>query len=226
MNMRSRKLTPDLADALGYKSPSAGFACPKEEYVTKDLKKKKLNLYHQRWSIDERARIQHTLLALYTYVESSDPHAAEALETVVLDNLIAAAFALWRAVFLAADIRTTETVHKSQQDFLASLISTNAITFSDDKRNSAWTCGFYLDAAKARLKHTDYVLREGMHLTPSEAIENLTLIKGHNNVAHTRYEWMCAHRALRILFNTFYIGSGLEVPGVNMALTDQDSEQT
>jgi hypothetical protein len=184
--------------------------------------KRPLDLYHQAWAIQERARIQHTLLALYAYV-LADTDTSDSMRYVVADNLIAAAFALWRAVFLAADLRTNETVRKRQENFLATVIENNAITFGDDKRNSPWTFGFYVEAAKWRLKHADYVLREGLNVTPEENVEQLMQLSGFNMIAYTRYEWMCVHRALRVLFRAFHPGSQLELPGTSMAISENDN---
>jgi hypothetical protein len=190
-----------------------------------DAKKERtpLDLYHHQWAIDERARVQHTLLGLYAYVREKSADDLEPMRVAVLDSLIGAAFALWRAVFLAADLRTKETVRKSQEDFLASVIATNTITFNDDRRNSAWSFSFYIQAAKDRLKHADHLLREGLKITPHEPIELLIQMSGYNMIGYTRYEWMCTHRALRVLLLSLYPEAKLELPGVHMAFTENDN---
>jgi hypothetical protein len=153
----------------------------------------KPDIQHFRWAIDHRAQIQHTLLALYAYVRK--PRGRESwIEPMLLDHCIAAAFSLWRAVFLAEIVRNYDTIEKAQEEFLASVISTNSITFSDDRRNSAWTVSFYLENAKHRLASAI------AHHRPEHASEDilpLLRLKGENDISHTRYEWECVHCALR-----------------------------
>jgi hypothetical protein len=91
---------------------------------------KKPDVEHLRWAVNQRAEIQRTLLALYEYVRKTPSKTGYAEPRVyLLDNLIGAAFSLWRAVFLAEIYRTDETIHQSQEAFLAKVISDNSITF-------------------------------------------------------------------------------------------------
>jgi hypothetical protein len=156
----------------------------------------KPDITHLGWSIDQRANIQHTLLALYAYVRRS--RAREGwVEPMLLDHCIAAAFSLWRAVFLAEIVRDYDNIEKAQEDFLASVISTNAITFGDDRRNSAWTVSFYLENAKHRLLHALHIIKHHVAGPNVEELERLLMLRGTNDVSHTRYEWEAIHCALR-----------------------------
>jgi hypothetical protein len=159
----------------------------------------KPNILHLRWTIDQRAKIQHTLLALYEYVRLNAPERRDWVKPSLLDDLIAAAFSLWRAVFLAENIRTPESIHKSQEDFLASVIATNTIGFSDDKRNSAWTVSFYLENAKHRVAAAHQVAAHHMKNKSLEQVLPRIRLKGTNDVGLTRYEWESIHMALRII---------------------------
>jgi hypothetical protein len=84
-------------------------------------------------------------MALYENV----PTSGEAAD--YLDDFIASAFSLWRAVFLAEIDRDRESVSKGQRDFLAKVIADNAISYADDKSTRAWSVAYYLDNAKFRL---------------------------------------------------------------------------
>jgi hypothetical protein len=117
---------------------------------------------------------------------------------MLLDHCIAAAFSLWRAVFLTEIVRNYETTEKAQEEFLASVISTNAITFGDDRRNSAWTVSFYLENAKHRLLGAHSIIAHHRPDVASKEILPLLRLKGENDIAHTRYEWECIHCAFRI----------------------------
>jgi hypothetical protein len=161
----------------------------------------KPDLAHLEWAIDHRAKIQHTLLALYDFLRRNQP--ADQRDWVMptfLDHLIAAAFSLWRAVFLAESIRDWASIHKGQETFLASVLSTNAITFADDRKNRAWTVSYYLENAKHRLMAAHHVAEHHMPNRSLEQVLPLLRLKGTNAVALTRYEWECAHKALRIMF--------------------------
>src|SRR6516164_133481 len=128
----------------------------------------KSDVEHLRWAVDQRAEIQRTLLALYEYVRKTTSAAGYAdPKAYLLDNLIGAAFSLWRAAFLAETFRTDESVFRSQELFLAKVISDNSIQFSDDKVNRAWTVGYYLDSAKLRIErastYADHHLKTDSH---------------------------------------------------------------
>jgi hypothetical protein len=81
-------------------------------------KKPKDEIEHMQWLIKHRSEIQLTLLALYEYVHM--PHIANPTlhHPLLIDHLVAAAFSLWRAVFLAETERDWETISKGQKDFL------------------------------------------------------------------------------------------------------------
>lgn len=159
----------------------------------------KPDIVHLAWAIDQRAKIQHTLLALYEYVRSNEPDQREWVKPSLLDHLIAAAFSLWRAVFLAEDTRTLVSIRKAQEEFLASVISTNAIGFGDDKRNSAWTVSYYLENAKHRLMAAHHIAEHYMKDKSLDTVLSLVRLKGTDDVRLTRYEWESIHMAVRIM---------------------------
>ena len=160
----------------------------------------KPDLAHLEWAIDQRAKIQHTLLALYDFVRSNQPEQLPLEKRTLLDNLIAAAFSLWRAVFLAETNREWENIHKGQEDFLASVITNNAITYSDDKRNRAWTVGYYLENAKRSIAFSEPHCRlYEMSDEKLSLVSSSVRLKGFNE-GTTRYEWESVHWALRIIF--------------------------
>jgi hypothetical protein len=172
----------------------------REIIVTESAKAKKPDIEHLRWAVDQRAEIQRTLLALYEYVRSNSPKSSYAEPRVyVLDHLIGAAFSLWRAVFLAETFRTDESIHQSQEAFLAKVISDNSITFGDDKINRAWTVGYYLDDAKLRIErasaYADYHLKTDSRRNVMQYLR----LRGTRGVPLTEWEWESAHFALRWL---------------------------
>jgi hypothetical protein len=163
--------------------------------------KKKPDFDHLRWAIEQRAEIQRTLLALYEYVRKKKaPGSSYASPQVyILDQLIGAAFSLWRAAFLAETFRSDEDIHESQEAFLAKVISDNSITFSDDKLSRAWTVGYYLDDAKLRIERTSSYADHHLKSDSIRYVRPNLRLRGTMGVSLTEWEWESAHYALRYM---------------------------
>src|SRR3982074_19277 len=84
----------------------------------------KLDLVHLEWAIAQRGKIQHTLLALYDFVNENSPEKSWWKQPHRFDHLIAAGFSLWRAAFLAAGSRDPYSIREGQVNFLAILLTT------------------------------------------------------------------------------------------------------
>src|ERR1700690_2914443 len=91
-----------------------------------------LDVEHLEWAIEQRGKIQLTILALYKFARGQPAEGPDFPKTYLLDHLSAAAFSLWRAAFLADGSRDPFSIHEGQTNFLATIINTNAINFSDD----------------------------------------------------------------------------------------------
>ena len=65
--------------------------------------------------------------------------------------LLAAAFSLWRAAFLADPTRKWEDIYTHATRFFDLLIKDNAINYPQDQANRAYSAGYYLNNAKFRL---------------------------------------------------------------------------
>ena len=184
-----------------------------------DQEKPKLDVKHLEWAIEQRGKIQHTILALYQYASGQPPKGPSFPDSSLLDHLSAAAFSLWRAAFLADGSRDPFSIHEGQTKFLATIISNNAINFSDDKKHQAWAVSFYLENAKNRLASAVGLAEHYMKAAAlRDEIMPLLLLKGTSPVekgkgdlAMTRYEWECAHRALRVLFKLLKPNSMLKI---------------
>jgi hypothetical protein len=173
-------------------------------------------LKHLRWAISVRAKIQETLLALYELVLQPPARGYPAWwEELLKSYFLGTGFALWRAAFLADKARDLESTVTAQEAFLKQLLSTNAITFGDDRANRSWTVTFYLEDAKLRigaayqflLHHLAEDQQQAMGLP--EVVRYIRLT-GRQPV-DVRYEWEAAHAALRILLNNPYTDLKLEV---------------
>jgi hypothetical protein len=173
---------------------------------------------HLTWVIDQRAKIQHTLLALYTYLNETGAQDSHAPEAVALNDLIAAAFSLWRAIFLTELERTDKNHHQAQVRFLKKVITTNAIAFQDDLNSSTWSLGFYMENAMHRVLaahvNVQQVRKDAFF---DKAIQNMVAY-GDNTVKRTRHEWTGIHKALRETFRLLNPASTLTIDPV----TDDD----
>jgi hypothetical protein len=147
-----------------------------------------VNTEHLKWLVERRADVQHTLLALYEHVSRCSD------QDDLIDDLIASAFSLWRAVFLAEIDRDWNSVNKGQRDFLAKVIADNAISYADDKSTRAWSVAYYLDNAKFRL---DGPSQDLFGESPRLAFVHTA----HGAASVTRNEWDCVHDYLRVLIN-------------------------
>lgn len=162
---------------------------------------------HLEWAIENRTHIQQTLLALYTYLRDFEPHPDKMRRERCIDDLIAAAFSLWRAAFLDDKERMGASVHAAQMAFLETVLSTNAVTFGDDRRNSAWSVTFYLENAKARLRSAQRYAQEVLCTPKNEKdlIHAGALLAGTGYTPPgIQYEWRSVHASLRILFRALH----------------------
>lgn len=156
---------------------------------------------HLVWAVDQRAEIQRTLLAIYKVIRTHTPPQYGYDKMHILNDLIGAAFSLWRAVFLAETFRDVKTIHENQEAFLEKLITDNAISFTDDKANRNWTVGYYLDNAKFRLQQaSSYSDQQNKTTTLGETVRPLLQLKGTMGAHLTRNEWESVHCALRLIF--------------------------
>ena len=159
------------------------------------------DLDHLKWAIDQRAKIQHTLLALYTRAQTIPLEDQSHFEESVFDSLISASFALWRAVFLAERPVTDENLRHAQTEFLATILSTNAVTFADDRRNSAYSLGFYMGAAALHIHSLLELAKiENPHFDDTEVRERIVYYMD-QTVRNSRRKWEGLHAAVRILYN-------------------------
>jgi hypothetical protein len=111
------------------------------------------------WSIDNRAQVQRTLLALYQFT-LKHPRRLKGPKEAILDHLIGAAFSLWRAIFLTEHERTHSSLRNAQKQFLNKLLSTNTVLFADDRESSPWSATYYLDNAGLRIRDIELLVAE------------------------------------------------------------------
>lgn len=117
-----------------------------------------INPAHLEWPVIARARVSSLLLHLYSQIHRRKDEPPRPQDTLTL-LLVGAGFSLWRAAFLAQADRSPELMVSEAIRFLGILIRDNAIAFAQDRDNSAWSAGYYLNNAYFRLAF----LRERFH---------------------------------------------------------------
>jgi hypothetical protein len=108
-------------------------------------------LAHIAWVIESRAATQKTALRLYQLLKEF-PGAGSTDEGRAL---VAVAFSLWRAAFLAdqADPPAAESAHAMA--FLERMLVDNAIGYAQDRNARDWAFRYYLDNARTRLEELE-----------------------------------------------------------------------
>lgn len=113
-------------------------------------------LVGNKWLIERRWRIQCLCLELYDYLEKNE--IAVKADWRFFSPLLAAAFSLWRAAFLADPDRKWEDIYEHAKTFFKFLIEDNAINYPQDRTTRAYSAGYYLNNAKFRLREVwDYI---------------------------------------------------------------------
>lgn len=109
---------------------------------------------HRLFSVvDFRHRIQFAASQLLFLLDRDRPvRSTSALANNKYEILVAVAFSLWRAVFLADGIRDWEAILANAETFLEKLIRDNIINYSDDWNSRHWSFLYYLNNARFRLR--------------------------------------------------------------------------
>ena len=128
------------------------------------------------WAIGARARSQKLLLALYDYGNREGYGSPESAQAWLFSSLVAVAFALWRAAFLAdSPTRTWPEALRDAQELLETVLRTNTISFGTEHTLQGWTAGYYLKNAKLRLED---IFRSQRKSDRAGAEEDLTRVEG------------------------------------------------
>jgi hypothetical protein len=156
----------------------------------------------ERLEIALRARsdIQDTLFEMYKFLKAEPPILKDKLHQQAFQLLVGAAFSLWRAIFLAEADRDWSSLSRSMECFLHRVITDNTITYQDDKRNNAWTVGYYLGSAQLRIEKAWETLLKSPELSPSALTDppSPTIADSWElNRTSTLFEWEVTHNSLR-----------------------------
>jgi hypothetical protein len=107
---------------------------------------------HLTWLVRNRSANQKISLRLYKLLQAHPEKLKLTKNSVTAQNLIAATFSLWRAVFLSDKTGARGASLQDASAFLGKLIISNMINFSEDRAAREWTFNYYISDARYRLK--------------------------------------------------------------------------
>jgi hypothetical protein len=117
------------------------------------------------WLLTRRADIQRLMVDLYFFSKSNCQLQEHEPDRLIYGHLVAIAFSLWRAAFLADRRRDWTSTFEGLHAALDKLIRDNSFLFPDEKNSGSWTVTYYLQNARLRLLHAQRHLKES-HIRP------------------------------------------------------------
>jgi ribosome-associated translation inhibitor RaiA len=104
---------------------------------------------HLSWVIEGRANNQRVALRLFEIFDRYQ----DQLKTrhFSAQDLVSVAFSLWRAVFLADRTGKMDLKDKQAKEFLAKMLTDNAIAYVQDRSAREWSFNYYTGNARFRL---------------------------------------------------------------------------
>lgn len=112
---------------------------------------KAASVEHLEWAINSRAKNQRSCLRLYKLFEAHEDFWKTKDASKAAQDLVAVAFSLWRAAFLAEKTGKRSEVFAHGRDFLRRIIEDNAIGYGQDKASLEWTFNYYTKNARSSL---------------------------------------------------------------------------
>jgi hypothetical protein len=107
---------------------------------------------HLKWVIEGRAKNQTASLNLYALMLDYKEQIRKKKLATAAQDLAAVCFSLWRAVFLADRTGKLQAKMMDVENFVAKMLTDNAIAFAQDRSAREWTFNYYIDNALFRLE--------------------------------------------------------------------------
>ena len=108
-------------------------------------------LPHLRWAVKSRSENQQCGLKLLELFNKHPDVWKKTKYSLAAQSLVAIAFSLWRAAFLADKVNKLGESRKSATSFLTTVIRDNTINYVQDRTEKEWTFNYYMDNARLRL---------------------------------------------------------------------------
>ena len=105
------------------------------------------------WLVESRNSIQALMLKILRILEArecEEDHLDVSM-LAVSHLMVAAAYSLWRAVFLGHVTLDERDIADSAKNFLLTLIEDNAIGYPQERKMREWTFGYYTNNARFRI---------------------------------------------------------------------------
>jgi hypothetical protein len=126
---------------------------PAQTNQASDIDQRKKELAHLEWAIQSRAKNQRSCLRLLRLFETYSSKWPTKRYAQQAQDLLAVAFSLWRAAFLADKTGKRSEVFSDAKIFLETIIADNTISYPLDRKSKEWTFNFYLRNARYALEH-------------------------------------------------------------------------
>ena len=108
----------------------------------------KEKLKHLEWAIQSRSRNQMCSLRLLALFHEYEASWKTKKWSRAAQDLLAVAFSLWRAAFLADKTSKRADVFSHAKSFLEKMVEDNAIAYLQDKNSREWTFNYYTRNAR------------------------------------------------------------------------------
>jgi hypothetical protein len=157
-----------------------------------------ISIAHFEWAVSNRAANQLASIKLLDLMRKHPEEVKSATHGANAQRLVAVAFSLWRAVFLADKAGVRKVVIAQAQQFLEKLITDNAIAFAQDRASREWTFNYYMNASTHNLlflAKTSPAVRNAMS-AESEVLSGQT---------NFQRRWERNHNAFKIALDEFEI---------------------
>jgi hypothetical protein len=111
-----------------------------------------MDVTYTDWLIESRHKVQRLMADLYNFSKQHPALAErENSDRLVYGHLVAIAFSLWRAAFLADKSRDWSDVFPNLEKALEKLITDNSFLYPDEKASGSWSVTYYLQNARLRI---------------------------------------------------------------------------
>ena len=110
-------------------------------------------LEHMYWLVKSRLAVQQLMVDLLFFLTKNERVLQSGRDRLIFGHLVAIAFSLWRAAFLAEKKRDWDLVNVDLALALEKLIEDNSFLYPDEKNFGSWTVTYFLNNARLRMFH-------------------------------------------------------------------------
>jgi hypothetical protein len=154
-----------------------------------------LSIKHLSWVVESRTVLQRTSLELFELLQKNKTVLTQKQNAELIRALLASAFSLWRAAFLADKSGERKKVIHDGYEFLGKILTDNAIGYPQDRAMREWSYDYYMDAANFSLRKLAKTWPAVHSILSTKCIEPLGTTKAHGrwNRHHAAFKLAVTH---------------------------------